>query len=74
MLRMDGLRAVEVLQQREFVRGAVGGARARLHTCRPVEVQSFTIDVSGGGLLLAGPETLRIGERDQVPADGRAGR
>ena len=28
-----------------------------------VQVQSFTVDVSGGGLLLAGPDTLPVGER-----------
>jgi c-di-GMP-binding flagellar brake protein YcgR len=25
-------------------------------------IQSFTVDVSGGGLLLAGPDTLGVGE------------
>jgi c-di-GMP-binding flagellar brake protein YcgR len=27
------------------------------------KIQSFTVDLSGGGLLLAGPDTLQIGER-----------
>jgi c-di-GMP-binding flagellar brake protein YcgR len=27
-----------------------------------MEVPSFTVDVSGGGLLLAGPDTLEVGE------------
>lgn len=44
----------------------------RIKSSRPVlvysardrnQVQSFTVDVSGGGLLLAGPDTLRIGEQ-----------
>jgi c-di-GMP-binding flagellar brake protein YcgR len=27
------------------------------------KIQSYTVDLSGGGLLLAGPDTLQIGER-----------
>lgn len=62
VLRIADPQSVEVLQQREFV---------RVHSARPVlvytppdqfEVQSYTIDVSGGGMLLAGPETLRMGD------------
>jgi len=62
VLRIADPRSVEVLQQREFV---------RVQSARPVlvytpadqfEVQSYTVDVSGGGMLLAGPETLRMGE------------
>ena len=43
----------------------------RIRSARPVlvyaardgmRVQSFTVDVSGGGLLLAGPDTLVIGD------------
>jgi hypothetical protein len=55
-------RSVEVLQQREYVR--IRAARplfvygARDHR----QVQSYTVDVSGGGLLLAGPDTLAIGD------------
>ncbi len=54
--------SVEVLQQREYV---------RIKSTRPVlvygvaehaPVQSYTVDVSGGGFLLAGPDTLRIGD------------
>ncbi|HEY2202256.1 MAG TPA: PilZ domain-containing protein, partial [Solirubrobacteraceae bacterium] len=54
-------RSLEVLQEREYV---------RIRSARPVlvyaahdgmRVQSFTVDVSGGGLLLAGPDTLRVG-------------
>jgi len=63
VLRMDGLRAVEVLQEREFVR--IRAARpVRLFVGKELQpIETFTIDVSGGGLLLAGPETLRIGEQ-----------
>lgn len=62
LLRIEGLRSIEVLQEREYV---------RIQSARPVvvyaggdrqEVQSYTVDLSGGGLLLAGPDTLKIGD------------
>ena len=61
VLRMTSPRSVETLQQREYV---------RIKSARPVlvysgrdreQMQSFTVDVSGGGLLLAGPDTLPVG-------------
>jgi PilZ domain len=62
LVRVVSPRSIEVLQEREFV---------RIRSARPVlvfsargggQVQSFTVDVSGGGLLLAGPDTLSIGD------------
>ena len=62
LLRMSSPRSVEVLQERDYV---------RIRAARPVlvygaggstQISSFTVDVSGGGLLLAGPETLKVGE------------
>jgi hypothetical protein len=62
LLRIEGPRSVEVLQEREYV---------RIQSARPVvvyaggdrqEVQSYTVDLSGGGLLLAGPDTLKVGD------------
>jgi hypothetical protein len=62
VLRIDGPRSVEVVQQRDYV---------RIRSARPVlvyagadrmEVQSYTVDISGGGLLLAGPDSLRVGD------------
>jgi hypothetical protein len=62
VLRMDAPRSVEVLQEREYV---------RINAARPVlvyagrdmlEIQSYTVDLSGGGFLLAGPDTLQIGD------------
>ena len=55
--------SVDVIQERDFV---------RVSSARPVlvymgssreKIQSFTVDLSGGGLLLAGPDTLQIGEQ-----------
>ena len=62
VLRIEEPRSIEVLQEREYV---------RIQTARPVVVyagadmqklHSFTVDLSGGGFLLAGPDTLRMGE------------
>jgi len=62
VLRMDRPRSVEVLQEREYV---------RIMSTRPVlvyggpdqmPVQSYSVDLSGGGILLAGPDSLRIGD------------
>ena len=52
----------------EVSRNASTSASARLALCsymrcaREWRIQSFTVDVSGGGLLLAGPDTLAIGD------------
>jgi len=62
LLRFSDLYSIEVLQQREFV---------RVKANRPVlvyvgrdrmPIQSYAVDLSGGGLLLAGPDVLEIGE------------
>ncbi|HXN38305.1 MAG TPA: PilZ domain-containing protein [Solirubrobacteraceae bacterium] len=81
VLRMDSPRSIEVLQEREYV---------RINAARPVlvyagsdllEIQSYTVDLSGGGFLLAGPHTLEIGEEvsfqlslnhDVLPIAGKA--
>ncbi|HEY7933606.1 MAG TPA: PilZ domain-containing protein [Solirubrobacteraceae bacterium] len=65
LLRFEDLHSIEVLQQREYV---------RIRSARPVlvvsgrehmQIRSYTVDLSGGGFLLAGPDTLKIGERIQ---------
>jgi hypothetical protein len=62
LLHIEDPRSIEVLQQREFV---------RIESARPVlvyagrdalEVQSYTVDLSGGGFLLAGPDSLKVGD------------
>jgi hypothetical protein len=63
VLRIVGPRSIEVQQQREYVR--VRSARPVL-VCAGVdrmEVQSYTVDLSGGGLLLAGPDSLKVGDK-----------
>lgn len=63
LLCVDDLRSIEVLQEREYV---------RVKSARPVlvyvgrdqrQISSYTVDVSGGGFLLAGPDTLRVAEQ-----------
>ncbi len=65
VLRIDRPRSIEVLQEREYV---------RIKATRPVlvygvpeqlQIQSYTVDVSGGGFLLAGPDSLKIGDEIQ---------
>lgn len=62
VLTLTAPRSVEVLQEREYVR--IRSARPVLvYSAREgLRIQSFTVDVSGGGLLLAGPDTLAVGE------------
>jgi hypothetical protein len=62
VLRIEQLRSVEVLQEREYVR--IGAARpVVVYAGRDrMQVPSYTVDLSGGGLLLAGPDTLKVGE------------
>jgi c-di-GMP-binding flagellar brake protein YcgR len=62
VITLGAPRSVEVLQEREYVR--IKSARPVLvHSARDgMRIQSFTVDVSGGGLLLAGPDTLARGD------------
>lgn len=62
VLRVAHPRSVEVLQEREYVR--IKSARPALVYGPPdqVPIQSYTVDVSGGGFLLAGPDTLKLGD------------
>jgi PilZ domain len=65
VLRIEGPRSVEVLQEREYVR--IGSARPVLVYAGGdrMQIQSYTIDLSGGGCLLAGPDTLKVGDEIQ---------
>jgi PilZ domain len=65
LVRFREVSSVEQIQQREYV---------RVQSTRPVLVvngssqgtmQTFSVDLSGGGMLLAGPNTLRVGEQIQ---------
>jgi len=65
VVRIEHPRSIEVLQEREYVR--IKSARPALVYGLPdqIPVQSYTVDLSGGGFLLAGPDSLRIGDEVQ---------
>lgn len=61
LLRIADPRSIEILQQREFV---------RVQTARPValssprdalHIETYTVDLSGSGFMLAGPDSLKVG-------------
>jgi hypothetical protein len=65
LLRFRELRSPALIQQREYV---------RVQSTRPVlvvtggsqgTVQTYSVDISGGGILLAGPSALKVGEQVQ---------
>lgn len=65
VVRIERPSALEVAQERQAF---------RIRASRPVlvyvgrdrtEVQSYTVDISGGGFLLAGPSWLKVGEEIQ---------
>lgn len=65
LLRFRELHSIELIQQREYV---------RVQSTRPVlvltgssqgTIQTYSVDLSGGGMLLAGPSTLKVGEQVQ---------
>jgi len=62
VLRIDRPRSIEVLQEREYVR--IMSTRPAVVYGGPgqIPVQSYTVDLSGGGFLLAGPDSLKIGD------------
>jgi hypothetical protein len=59
LLRIEAPSTAEVLQQRNFVR--VGVARpVTVYGGGGEKIETFTVDISGGGFLLAGPDTLSL--------------
>jgi PilZ domain len=65
LLRFTDLHAAEVLQQREYVRVKANRPVLVYLGANNLPVQSYTVDLSGGGLLIAGPDMLEIGEEVQ---------
>lgn len=63
LIRLRDLHSIEVLQRRSYV---------RVKTARPVlvslpgtlaPIESSSVDISGGGMLLGGPGHLKVGEQ-----------
>ncbi|HEY3829838.1 MAG TPA: PilZ domain-containing protein [Solirubrobacteraceae bacterium] len=65
LLRFRELHSLEVIQEREYVRVAATRPVAVTAPSNRSSIQTFSVDLSGGGMLLAGPGTLKIGEQIQ---------
>jgi PilZ domain len=63
LLRFSDLHSVEVIQEREYVRVPATRPVAVSSASNRTSIQTFSVDLSGGGMLLAGPGTLKVGER-----------
>ena len=63
LLAFSELQPAELIQQREYVRVKAARPVQVSIGARRVLVQSYSVDISGGGLLLAGPDLLTVGER-----------
>jgi PilZ domain len=65
VLRIDSPRSIDVVQEREYVR--IKSVRTALVFGGPnlIQIDSYTVDISGGGFLLAGAEALQIGDEVQ---------
>ncbi len=65
LVRFRDVCSVEQIQQREYVRVRATRPVAVISGSSQSTVQTFSVDLSGGGMLLAGPSTLRVGEQIQ---------
>lgn len=61
LLRIVDPRSIEVLQQREFVRVQSARPVALSSPGEALRIDTYTVDVSGGGFMLAGPDSLKVG-------------
>lgn len=65
VLRIDSPRSIDVVQEREYVR--IRSVRSALVFGGPnlTQIDSYTVDISGGGFLLGGAEALQVGDEVQ---------
>jgi hypothetical protein len=73
VLRIDSPRSIDVVQEREYVR--IKSARPALVFGGPdlIQIESCTVDISGGGFLLAAADALKIGDQVHFQIDLAAG-
>ena len=73
VLRIEDPRSIDVVQERENVR--IKSARPALVFGGPelIQIESCTVDLSGGGFLLAGAEALNVGDEVHFQVDLAAG-
>ncbi len=62
VVRIDRLRPLEVLQEREWYRLEANCPVLVYLGGDQMPIQSYTADISGGGFLLAGPDLLGVGD------------
>jgi PilZ domain len=65
LLRFRDLHSMEVIQDREYVRTQVSRPVQITAAGSQSSIRTYSVDLSGGGMLLAGPATLKIGEQLQ---------
>lgn len=64
-LRFRDLRAVEVIQERNYVRVPASGPAIVSGPTDERPVHTYYLELGGGGMRLAGPDTLKIDEQVQ---------
>jgi hypothetical protein len=69
VLRIEDPRAIDTVQEREYVR--IRSARPALVFGGPemIQINSYTVDISGGGFLLSGAEALSVADRVHFQLD-----
>lgn len=73
VLRLDSPRSIDVVQEREHVR--IKSARPALVFGGPdlIQIESCTVDISGGGFLLAAADVLELGDEVHFQIELAAG-
>jgi hypothetical protein len=69
VLRIDDPREIDTVQEREYVR--IRSARPALVFGGPemIQINSHTVDISGGGFLLSGADALSVSDRVHFQLD-----
>ena len=62
VLRIDGLHPLGVIQKREYARVDLRRPVLMYPDSGQAPVEGYTVDLSGGGFLLAGVDSLEVGE------------
>lgn len=77
LLRFRGLRPIDVLQRREYVRVRAARPVLVMLAGTSAAIETSSVDLSGGGMLLSGLDHVRVGERIgfrlQLERDGDLG-
>ncbi|HTU79825.1 MAG TPA: PilZ domain-containing protein [Solirubrobacteraceae bacterium] len=73
VLHIEQPRSIDVVQEREYVR--IKSARPALVFGGPelIQINGCTVDISGGGFLLAGADALKIGDQVHFQLELAAG-